>query len=77
MRTAILPILAIVPALLCVACAGKPPQATPAAAQAAAPERQKTVIDAQLKALDKAKKVEGTLEQDKKAMDKQLQDAGG
>jgi len=51
----------------------------PAATQAAAPPppAQKTVIDAQLKALDKAKAVQGVVDDQKAKADEALKDAGG
>ncbi|WP_018972377.1 hypothetical protein [Rudaea cellulosilytica] len=74
MRIATLSIFVL--AVLSVSCSrGTPPPAP--AAQPKPTERQKTVIDAQLKALDKAKAVQGTLDQQKKDMDKKLEDAGG
>jgi len=45
------------------------------AAQAAAP--QKTFLDPQLKALQKAKDVQKTIDDDKKAADKAIDDGGG
>lgn len=50
---------------------------TPPPAVAAQPDAQKTVIDAQLKALEKAKAVQGTVDQQKKDADKKIEDAGG
>ena len=74
MRIATLSIFVL--AVLSVSCSrGTPPPAP--AAQPKPAERQKTVIDAQLKALDKAKAVQGTIDQQKKDMDKKLEDAGG
>lgn len=74
MRIATLSIFVL--AVLSVSCSqGTPPPAP--AAQPKPAERQKTVIDAQLKALDKAKAVQGTMDQQKKDMDKKLEDAGG
>ena len=74
MRIATLSIFVV--AVLSVSCSrGTPPPAS--AAQPKPAERQKTVIDAQLKALDKAKAVQGTIDQQKKDMDKKLEDAGG
>jgi uncharacterized protein YdaU (DUF1376 family) len=46
-----------------------------AKAEAAAP--QKTVLDPQLKALQKAKDVQKTIDADKKATDKAIDDSGG
>lgn len=46
-------------------------------AAAAAGQAQPTVLDDQLKALDKAKSVEATLEQSKAATDKAIDDASG
>ena len=74
MRIAKLSILVLV--ALSVSCSQSTPPPAPAA-QPKPAQRQKTVIDAQLKALDKAKAVQGTLDQQKKDMDKQLEDAGG
>lgn len=73
MRLATIPMLAL--ATLSVSCSSSPPPE-----QAAAPakkEKEKTVIDAQLKAIDKAKAVQETVDQQKKDMDKKLEDAGG
>ena len=65
-------------AVLSVSCSkSPPPEATAQAAQKKPPQKQQTVIDAQLKALDKAKAVQGTLDQQKKDMDKKLEDNGG
>lgn len=41
------------------------------------PPPQKTVIDTQLKALEKAKAVEQTLQENARDADKELKDAGG
>ena len=46
-------------------------------AAAPPPPPQKTVFDTQLKALQKAKDVQKTVDQQKKDFDKQLQDQGG
>ena len=77
MRTATLSILTL--AALSVSCSRSvPPPPPPVAAEPAKPaQRQKTVIDAQLKALDKAKAVQGTVDQQKKDMDKKLEEEGG
>ncbi|MBS0516859.1 MAG: hypothetical protein JSS16_15480 [Proteobacteria bacterium] len=76
MRIARLSILVL--ATLSVSCARSTPPPAPAPAEPAKPEeRQKTVIDAQLKAIDKAKAVQDTVDQQKKDMDKKLEDAGG
>lgn len=66
-------------AVLSVSCSKSPPPEATAqeAAQKKPPQKQQTVIDAQLKALDKAKAVQGTLDQQKKDMDKKLEDSGG
>ena len=72
MRIATLSILVL--AVLSVSCSGGPPPPAPAA-QPKPAERQKTVIDAQLKALDKAKAVQGTLDQRTKALDKQMEES--
>lgn len=65
MRLAILPLVAIL--ALSAACSQTPPP-QPAA-------KQKTVFDDQLKALDKAKAVQQTVDQQKKDMDKRLEQA--
>jgi hypothetical protein len=60
------------------ACGGKPEADAPkAAATAPAAAKQKTVIDDQLKALDKAKAVEQQLEDEKEKHDKDIEAAGG
>lgn len=65
-------------AVLSVSCSrSEPPAATVQAAQKKPTQKQPTVIDAELKALDKAKAVQGTLDQQKKDMDKKLEDSGG
>lgn len=46
-------------------------------AQKTPPPPQKTVIDDQLKALEKAKAVQGTVDQQKADTDKAIEDAGG
>lgn len=74
MRIAMLSILVL--AALSVSCSRSEPPPAPAA-QPKQAERQKTVIDEQLKAIDKAKAVQGTVDQQKKDMDKKLDDAGG
>ena len=51
--------------------AAKPTEAT------AAPVKQKTVFDDQLKALDKAKAVEKQMQEDKEKQDKAIEDQGG
>ena len=62
--------------LLLGACGGgDKPAATPAAAPP--PPPQKTVIDTQLKALDKAKAVQGVVDDQKDTTDQTLKDAGG
>lgn len=71
MRIATISILAL--AALSVSCSSSPPPEE-TAAQA---KKQKTVIDAQLKAIDKAKAVQDTVDQQKKDTDKKLEDAGG
>ena len=54
-------------AVLLAACSATPPPPTP----------QKSVIDTQMKALDKAKAVEATVEQSKQDADRKIDDAGG
>jgi len=73
MRFAALPIAGL--ALFLAACSGgkAPPQA---AAEQTPPPPQKTVFDTQFKALQKAKDVQKTVDQQKADMDKQLKDAG-
>lgn len=66
MQTRMLPVFAA--ALLSVSCSG---------AIAPPPQPSKTVIDAQLKALDKAKAVQQTVDQHKVDMDKKLDAAEG
>ena len=62
--------------LLLGACGGgDKPAAAPAAAPP--PPPQKTVIDTQLKALDKAKAVQGVVDDQKDKTDEALKDAGG
>jgi uncharacterized protein YdaU (DUF1376 family) len=48
-----------------------------AKAEAQAAAAQKTVLDPQLKALQKAKDVQKTIDADKKATDKAIDDGGG
>lgn len=71
MQTATILILSVACAL--AACSSDDP---PLPATAAAPP-QKTVFDTQLKALDKAKAVQGVVDKQKADADKQLQDQGG
>ncbi len=66
-------LLAIAAALL-VACSSKPADPPTAATPAA---RQPTVIDPQLKALDDAKKVQATLDEEDRKRRKAIDDAGG
>ncbi|SFN01281.1 hypothetical protein [Dokdonella immobilis] len=68
---------------LLAACSSSAPdsneaQSKPSAdAPAQAAKRPATVFDDQLKALDKAKSVEGTLKQEQADRDKAIEDAGG
>ncbi len=68
------PILLVAVALTLAACSSSktpPPQAqTP-------PPAEKTVLDTQLKALQRAKDVQKTVDQQKADADKKLQDEGG
>jgi uncharacterized protein YcfL len=64
----------VVIALNVVACSSD--KAPPSQAQAAQPV-DKTVFDTQLKALQKAKDVQKTVDQQKAATDKKLEDEGG
>jgi len=64
MRRAILPLAALVAlSAACSQTAAPPPP----------PQKQKTVFDDQLKALDKAKAVQQTVDQQKKEADKRLE----
>jgi hypothetical protein len=72
-------ILLVTMTALC-ACASKSADdeaAEKAAAQAQAAPAQKTFMDPQLKALQKAKDVQKTLDKDAKATDKAIDDSGG
>lgn len=61
-------------AALLVACSSKPADPPVVAAPAT---RQPTVIDAQLKALDDAKKVQATVDEADRKRRKEIEDAGG
>jgi hypothetical protein len=63
-------------ALALGACSSSKPPDESAAAQTP-PPAQKTVFDTQFKALQKAKDVQKTVDQQKADMDKKLQDEGG
>lgn len=66
--------------LICVlaACSeDKPPPPTAAAAQPAPAAPNKTVFDTQLKALQKAKDVQKTVDKQNADAEKKLEDAGG
>ena len=75
--------LALLAALLALAaCSGSKPEAAsdaakPTAAAAPAKPAQKTVFDDQLKAIQKAKDVQKTVDDAAKATDKAIDDAGG
>jgi ABC-type sugar transport system substrate-binding protein len=71
MRLATIVVLAF--AALSVSCSSDKPSAV----AATPPEPQKTFIDPQLQALEKAKAVQGVVDQQKKDADKKLEDAGG
>ena len=73
MRLSTIPLLAAI--ALCVSCSES--KAPPPSAAQTPPPAQKTVIDDQLKALEKAKAVQGTVDQQKKDTDKKIEDAGG
>ena len=62
-------------ACLLGACSSEPPPLANTAAQPT--PAQKTVFDAQLKALDKAKAVQGVVDKQKADTDKKLEDEGG
>lgn len=70
-------------ALLLCACAlgacssHKPTEEAAKPAAETAPAKQKTVFDDQLKALDKAKAVQGTVDEATKQQEKAIDDAGG
>ena len=67
-------------ALITLAACSASKQAEPQAqvpAEATVPARTPTVIDSQLRALDKAKSVQGTLDAQNKAANKAIEDAGG
>ncbi|HEX6832725.1 MAG TPA: hypothetical protein VF132_04245 [Rudaea sp.] len=66
-------LLAVFAALALGACSDKPPPPK-AAAQ---PPPDKTVFDTQLKALQKAKDVQKTVDKQKADQDKKLEDSGG
>ena len=75
MKPALLAIAALAVAL--AACSkNKSPVDPEAGAPAGAPPAQKTVIDTQLKALQKAKDVQNVVDRQKVDMDKQLKDQG-
>ena len=61
--------------MLAVSACSSSDDAKPAAAATAPP--QKTVLDPQLKALQKAKDVQKTIDADKQAADKAIDDSGG
>ena len=69
------PTLAIAAILALSACSSGGDDAAKATAQAAPP--QKTVLDPQLKALQKAKDVQKTVDDQQKAADKAIDDQGG
>lgn len=70
-------LLIMSPLLALAACSSKAPP--PAEAQAPPPPPQKTVFDTQLKALDKAKAVQGVVDQQKTEADRKTkeQEDGG
>jgi outer membrane biosynthesis protein TonB len=59
------------------ACSRKAAEPDPAQAAAAPPPPQKTVIDTQLKALQRAKDVQKTVDQQKAELEKQMKEQGG
>ena len=71
MRIATIPMLTLTALSASCARAPSPPPPVPAA-QAKPAERQKTVIDAQLKAIDKAKAVQGMMDERTKMLDEQM-----
>ncbi|MEP7042728.1 MAG: hypothetical protein ABI843_06675 [Dokdonella sp.] len=60
-----------------VACSSHPAEDAAAQQAAAAPAKQKTVFDDQLKALEKAKAVQKTVDDAAKAQQKAIDDNGG
>ena len=76
MKTATLLLIAISASL--AACSkNEPPPAPPAAAQPAQPLPNSNIFSADVKALQKAKDVQKTMDQRKADLDKQLQDSEG
>jgi hypothetical protein len=73
MRTAALALVIAVVALAACSKSKAPVDSEPALAQQPA---QKTVFDTQMKALQKAKDVQKTVDQQKNDLDKQLKDTG-
>lgn len=73
--------LALVLCLAMSACSDDNPQSTPVPDDSAKPVkpgvRQKTFLDPQLKAIDKAKSVEQLLKKDAANTDKAIDDSGG
>jgi outer membrane biosynthesis protein TonB len=59
---------------LSASCSDEPP---PPAAKDKPPVHQPSVFDTQLKALDKAKSVQDTVDKQKRDADKKMEDAGG
>ena len=73
-------LIVVAAATALAACASKSSDdeaAAKPAAQAQAVPAQKTVLDTQLKALQKAKDVEKTLDKDAQRTDKAIDDSGG
>lgn len=64
----------IVLVALSASCSDEPP---PPAAANKPPVHQPSVFDTQLKALDKAKSVQDTVDKQKRDADKKMEDAGG
>jgi hypothetical protein len=77
MRFAVLPLAVLLLADLALTLAACSSSKAPPESAAAAQTPQKTVFDTQLKALQKAKDVQKTVDQQKEDMDKKLKDEGG
>ncbi len=67
----------LVPLVLVASCALAACGKSPPPAPVEPPQKQKTVFDDQLKALDKAKGVQGTVDQQHQDADKKLEGDGG
>lgn len=77
MKPSIVPFLLLGICTLGACSSRQPDDEMPGPQAQAAPAKQKTVLDEQLKALDKAKAVQGTVDDAAKAQQKAIDDAGG